>query len=109
MSTKVIYWEMFAGKETEEVHDVCFARLKLSDSIRYKCPIRCTIPEAMVWVEFLPTILNKELYSFEVDEKDGPSIMWRLDCREMLNRDRLLHLTAMRYPDEFPELMALYA
>lgn len=95
----------------QRVTGACFSRTQYGDKIPktllYECPIRKTLKEAEVeaWCELMAVMFGNA-WTFK---QDGSTINWTLDCKGITNKRQFLcYLSAPRYLDEFPEIVADY-
>ena len=91
----------------KNINQVCFSALHgKAIKVTFDCKIDSdlTISHVNFYVKFLKKILNKDLFTYEIN-KDKSKILFTLNGTGLTYSQKLLYLTAMRYLQEFPTII----
>lgn len=119
MSYQVTYWTLNKGQKPKKTTAPCFATLSYAapcDTVRYMANVDNDVTDDHIakYLSFLREILDGTKWKEKPMKglANGPTarrLYYVLDSTGMRPVKRLLYLTALRYIDEFPEIVIRFA
>lgn len=108
----VTYWVIRAKRKKEKVTNICFSNLNYDTSAITRIQYLANVDHQFwgkreivdFYLELVRYFLDPTLWTMKYLE-DGKKIFYVLNCTGMNPHVRLLYLTALRYIDEYPEVV----
>ncbi len=106
-----VHYSIFKEGTEKKYNYICFSELRYNDTpdqVKFNCWVDddLDLDQINFYAKFLKKILNGKIFDYEIKEEEKRNIIvWDLSSKELYHSQILMYLTAMRIPQEFPEII----